>query len=255
MELSCPSCSSKHRTEDYAGAFEIQCSCGYSILLPDENTLHAPAFEDFGALPDFNNASPMAQDHHNDNAFVPLADEAGEGLDPALMAAQAQEGNAFSSLNLTAPEDLPTDMPYDPFELQTQWNADGSLAASPEPEAPKKPAPAPKAPPVVEIPKPVAAQDIVNRIQMASIGYMHGALFDLHLGEIEGDKLKKLSEHCTRVLGDKPWLRAHAPQGFDNPETYLKLKRLSAIPELLAVEIYLHCAQNEIFCELRAHKN
>lgn len=245
MELTCPSCSTKHRTEDHAGAFEVQCTCGYAILLPDENTLQAPLPEGFDALPDFSNASPMAQDHHHENAFVPLAGQPDTSLDPATIAAQSQDDTAFSSLNLTAPEDLPAGMPYDPFELQTQWKPDGSAETPPEP----------KVVPVVMTEKPVAAQDIVNRIQMASIGYMHGALFDLQLGDLEGDKLKNLSEHCEKVLGEKPWLRAHAPQGFDRPETFLKLKKLSAIPELLAVEIYLHCAQNEIFCDLRAHRS
>jgi hypothetical protein len=261
MELTCPSCSSKHRTEDYPGAFEIQCACGYSILVPDEASLVAPPpdqEEDLGPLPDFDGA-PMAQEHHIDNAKVSLAPDDDNPLNVELMAAQAEDdGLAFSSLNLTAPENLPDGMPYDPFELQNQWKPEAGPATI-VPEATKvkapKTAPATPAPKVTPAaPKSVEAQDIVNRIQMASIGYMHGALFDLELGDLPEPSLKKLSQHCTEVLDARPWLRAHVDKGFEKPEGLLKTKKLSAVPELLAVEIYLHCAQNAIRCDLRAHR-
>jgi hypothetical protein len=261
MELTCPSCSSKHRTEDYPGAFEIQCACGYSILVPDEASLMAPTpqqEEDLGPLPDFDGA-PMAQEHYNDNAKVSLASDDDNPLNVELMAAQAQDdGQAFSALNLTAPENLPDGMPYDPFELQNQWKPEaGPVTIVPEPTQVKAPKAAPVvAPPPAPAPAPktVEAQHIVNRIQMASIGYMHGALFDLDLGELPETQLKKLSQHCTQVLDARPWLRAHVDKGFEKPETLLVKRKLSAVPELLAVEIYLHCAQNEIRCDLRAHR-
>jgi hypothetical protein len=262
MELTCPSCSSKHRTEDYPGAFEIQCACGYSILVPDEASLFAPPpeqVEDLGPLPDFDGA-PMAQEHYNDNAKVSLASDDENPLNVELMAAQAQDGGqAFSSLNLTAPEDLPAGMPYDPFELQNQWKPEaGPVTIVPEVTQVKAPKAAPAAPAPVATPatpKVVEAQDIVNRIQMASIGYMHGALFDLDLGELPEAQLRKLSAHCTQVLDARPWLRAFVDKAFEKPETLLRNKQLLAVPELLAVEIYLHCAQNEIRCDLRAHRS
>jgi len=240
MELSCPSCSSKHRSEDYPGAFEIQCACGYALLVPDETSLQAPlaAEEDPAPLPDFDGA-PMAQEHHNEMLISPNSDA------PAA----SDESLGFSALNLTAPENLPEGMPYDAFELDTQWKSE-----SPEPDPATKAAPAP-APKISEEPKPVVAQDIVNRIQMASIGHMHGALFDLELGEIPSTQLKSLSERCQKVLDERPWLRALVARGFDAPEELIRQKKIRAVPELLAVEIYLHCAQNAIACELRAHRS
>ncbi|MEO5667402.1 MAG: hypothetical protein ABIR96_05020 [Bdellovibrionota bacterium] len=258
MELSCPSCSSKHRTEDYPGAFEIQCACGYSILVPDEKSLTAPLDEsDLLPLPDFDGA-PMAQEHQNEN-LISIADtNSSIDLDVSIMAAQAQDDSpAFSSLNLTAPEDLPDGMPYDPFELENQWKPEEPVAemAAPLPSPNKARTATPAATTPKPSPaKPIEAQDLVNRIQMASIGYMHGALFDLNLGEFPDSQLKKLSERCVAVLDDKPWLRAYVSKGFEKPEELLKNRKLSAVPELLAVEIYLHCAQNQIACELLAHK-
>jgi hypothetical protein len=246
MELSCPSCGSKHRTEDYLGAFEIQCACGYSILVPDEASLLPKPEEDLSPPPSFDDA-PMAMEHHDENAKVALANTNSEiSLDPDLIAAQAQDtSQGFSALDLTPPEQLPDGMPYDPFELQTQWKDE----AVPDPINNESPSPPPAPPPRPQ----VEAQDIVNRIQMASIGYMHGALFDLELAEMPDSQIRKLAEHCTQVLQIRPWLREYIDAGFDAPENLFKQKQLSAVPELLAVEIYLHCAQNEIRCALRAH--
>jgi hypothetical protein len=214
--------------------------------------------EDLGPLHDFDGA-PMAQEHYNDNAKVSLASDNDNALHVELMAAQAQDaGQAFSSLDLTAPENLPDGMPYDPFELQNQWKPEaGAATIVPEVTLVKSAKKAPAAPAAVAPPSPpkvVEAQDIVNRIQMASIGSMHGALFDLDLGELPEAQLKKLSAHCTQVLDARPWLRAFVDKGFEKPESLLRHKQLLAVPELLAVEIYLHCAQNEIRCDLRAHR-
>jgi hypothetical protein len=257
MEITCPSCSSKHRTEDYPGAFEIQCACGYSLLVPDEAAIQA-APSDFNALeeqvlPDFD-AAPMAQEHQYDNAKVALAsDDLNSEIDPSVMTAQAQdeESSPFSSLNLTPPEELPEGMPYDSFELESQWKSETPAPDFAAPAEPQEKT-AQETPPA---PKPVVAQTLVDRIQMASIGYMHGALFDMELGEVADGQIKALSEHCTKFLDDKPWLRAHVDKGFERPESLLKQKKLSAVPELLAVEIYLYCAQSRIPCEFRAHRS
>src|SRR4051812_22049811 len=96
MELVCPSCGVKHRTEDHAGAFEILCVCGYSILVPDEEAMAL-------AVPEPSRLMP-----------IPF-EEAAEGLPPPAAPASAE--SAPQSLDMTPSEQLPPGMVYDPFEL------------------------------------------------------------------------------------------------------------------------------------------
>jgi len=61
VELICPSCGAKHRTEDYPGAFEILCACGYSILVPDVQAFDAPLTPAEEA-PGFSHRAPIADE-------------------------------------------------------------------------------------------------------------------------------------------------------------------------------------------------
>jgi hypothetical protein len=83
MELKCPSCGISHESNNYPGAFEINCNCGYAILIPDENIAVSAALENEDGV-----------------IAVPLPAE------------------EIAPLELTPPDQLPHEMAYDSFELQ-----------------------------------------------------------------------------------------------------------------------------------------
>lgn len=264
MELTCPSCNSKHRTEDYPGAFEIQCSCGYSILVPDEASLFESPQEHNDAPPSFDDA-PMAMDELAESKFA----LSGEGSKEDEAEAPAPSTEFFSSLNLTDPAKLPDEMPYDPFELQNQWTQAPSDPLSPEPSAAiSNPGPdSPKtqkddakfkdddAPAVASVSTKTEAQDIVNRIQMASIGYLQGPLFDLDIQGLSPDLSRDLAEHTQKFLSTRTYLREGLSKDFEDPSVLFKKSRILAVPEILAIEIYLYCVQNQITCRFSVHKD
>ncbi|MBP7843390.1 MAG: hypothetical protein KA116_01125, partial [Proteobacteria bacterium] len=112
MELRCPSCGNKHMTEDYPEAFEIQCSCGYSLLVPEmASEILSPGLESgaFASLP----GAIEAQD---EAAKISIDKEL---MDPLMNIPKVDD-------SLTPPEELPNEMPYDPFELQ-QSQANSSI--------------------------------------------------------------------------------------------------------------------------------
>ena len=91
MELRCPSCGVTHKSEDYAGAFEIQCSCGYAILLPDEKEV---------ARDEFNfNDMPAAMEVEDDELKISLEKGLSENSSNDLVS---------DDFNLTPSENLPT---------------------------------------------------------------------------------------------------------------------------------------------------
>src|SRR5687768_14620966 len=102
MDLSCPSCGVVHRTEDYPGAFEIQCSCGYSILVPDEQALAEPALD----VPSYDPSIPTAMEEEDAQMTIPAED---------LSPSEAIESLPGSN-EMTPPDQLPEGMVYDPFE-------------------------------------------------------------------------------------------------------------------------------------------
>lgn len=247
MELSCPSCSTKHKTEDYAGAFEIQCACGYSILVPDESLAQSNLLPpESDPVPSFDDA-PMAMDTLQDATFE-VSDELSDDL------SIEQNDQAFSSLNLSSPEQLPEEMPYDPFELQTQWSDSHSEASKKQnpPETPLTPTPNPSLQPQK---KPISlAQDVVNRIQMSSIGHIHGALFDLEFENLSIDLAKDLTIQIKKFLTQHNYLREKLPLTYEKEENVISSNKLPGIPEVLAVEIYLYCSHNQIKCQFRPSK-
>ncbi len=103
-------------TEDYPEAFEIQCSCGYSLLVPEmASEILSPGLESgaFASLP----GAIEAQD---EAAKISIDKEL---MDPLMNIPKVDD-------SLTPPEELPNEMPYDPFELQ-QSQANSSIEENP----------------------------------------------------------------------------------------------------------------------------
>ncbi|NCN26397.1 hypothetical protein GW915_02385 [bacterium] len=107
MELKCPSCGAKHDTDDFPDAFEMQCACGYSILMPDLSNM------DSGEVSQANesgfSAAPVALDIEDEKNRVLVESD--------IDSSAEEEVSMAASEAMTAPEDLPDEMPYDPFEL------------------------------------------------------------------------------------------------------------------------------------------
>jgi hypothetical protein len=247
VELSCPSCGTKHRTEDYPGAFDIQCGCGYSILVPDidalQDTAPAPGFTTRSPTSEEENESPLRMETHTRNSI---------GGDPGF----------------TPPEDLPKEMPYDPFEIpRLETAADSSLEVDNPfamPASPKDPEPTPLPPPPARRPPPPSpvkatlsrpqppAQALVERSQAASLGQLLGPSFDVEAGGLSREGLVAVSKRCQRLLKNRPWLETELRRRKIDLERIPDSPRIANLPEIVAVEFYMACAEAGGRCEFSA---
>lgn len=266
MELKCPSCGTAHQSDDYPGAFEIQCSCGYSILVPDEDALNAPPPE--AEVPNYDD-SPMAQSEYDEAHKIPLNED-----DEISAVITVEETQNLSSLSMTDPEKLPDEMPYDPFEVQdnfepshenlnTGFDAEGFeekpeddsnsetlsdddalLQADSDSVTDSVPA---------EIATPVTAQDVAEKIQLASLGYLLGSKFTVKVpGDLSTELVTGLLDCTDDQLLKHPWLKEHFSHTRSDLEKIIKATKIQAVPELLALEIYLYCLSHEIDCSINA---
>lgn len=277
MELRCPSCGNAHNTDDYPGAFEIQCSCGYSILVPDEQSLseNIPIDDTHG----FTDA-PMAIDSEEDANRISVEAD----VDPADPDSSGQSSHV-SSLGMTDPEELPEEMPYDPFELSTESsdNDDGEpfpsfeINDTPEGEAEENFSGndeegalgysdsdinedsdasndglneelAETAEPSEE---QVPSQEVVSKVQWASLGQTKGSLFSLQFsGELSAQDRAGILDSLEDGLILSPWLKEVFSLSRKELEDKVSERHLSKVPELLALQIYIYCLENRIPCEV-----
>ena len=282
MDLKCPSCGTSHQSDDYPGAFEIQCSCGYSILVPDEDDLNAPA-PDMDE-PDYS-ASPMAMSEYDDAHKIQI-DEHTSPLH------SVEVDDSTSALNMTPPEELPEGMPYDPFELQDPTSASGSESDDPASEFIPEGFPheevqdfgdsakfeanldftsnspeetdnedttsednseeSPVAEKPVEPAPEVRAQDVAHKVQLASLGYLIGNKFNIELSEVvDGELMANMLDRMEDQLALHPWLKEHFKHNRKDFEKIVATKTLPNIPELIALEIYLFCLEQNLSCRIQ----
>lgn len=252
MELTCPSCGAKHRTEDHPGAFEIHCVCGYSILVPDEASFSLPVEE----------AAPAAA--HSPGPAV-------EHSEPAVESVVAPEPEPIAvnaPLEMTPPEQLPEGMVYDPFELaQAEAAQSGAVATEFTPNfempaessdadatatgtAPAESAPAAAPARPATAAAPASGQAIVERVQAASMGRLLGADYRLRCEGLERDALVQITQRCLKLLKQRPWLETEVRGRKIDLESFPDSPVLARVPELLAMEIYLACAELGGSCSL-----
>lgn len=265
MELTCPSCGTKHRTEDYPGAFDIQCVCGYSILVPDVEAFHE------GPSPGFVSRSPLSQEDS----------ETSIKLDSSSF--------LMNEPTYTPSEDLPAEMPYDPFEIpanqvsepqasppsetqaspysEPQVNPTSgdatlfSLPTSPSPEprvtpasgTPAKPShkKTPPPPPQAATAERTTAQTLVERSQSASLGQLLGAPFDVEAQGLSREALVTVSMRCLKLLKNRPWLETELRRRKINLERIPDAPEFRSLPEIVAVEFYLACIEAGGRCVFR----
>lgn len=208
MEVRCPSCGAQHRSEDYPGAFDILCGCGYLILNPDLEAAPAESQEiNFEGPPLVTGSSPIP-------VAVPSFDEANLNLD------MGGGTESFTAESLTPPEQLPEGMLYDPTEVP-----EGTDIFKPE-----KPA---------EI-----SQVFVERVQKASMGQILGPDYDLEISNLEQNSKLKAREKVQKFLQDHKWLREIMERRSFIIENLFQDDKLEQVPEALAVEIYTACLEN-----------
>lgn len=252
MELSCPSCSVKHRTEDHVGAFEILCVCGYSILVPDEAAFAEPA-------PVTSHASrvPTTLDAEDSELAIPA---------PEPEAAPA-------AFEMTPPEELPDGMVYDPFEVSEMGAATETPAIVAPPtenftpptetaglgfesivpeasfEAPaatptKAPAAAPAAP------RAAVGQKIVERVQAASLGRLLGHSYELRCEGLDRERLVEIANRCEALVKARPWLESELRNRGLVLSALADDTKLANVPEVVALEVYLACYELGGTCSL-----
>lgn len=226
MEINCPSCGVKHRTEDSPGAFEINCVCGYALLVPDEDALRR--------------ATPNAE-----SVRIPISLEE---EDQSLLIKPDVENTAPPAEGLTDSADLPDGMIYDPFEVQGFENPPPTLSVvenPPDEFSPDEPEPSAgrfDSVTVITTPeKPAPAQTIVNRSQAASMGQFLGATYDIECQGLDRESLVSLSQRCQLLVKSRPWLETELRRRQIRLETLADDPRLVGVPELIAIEIYLGC--------------
>ena len=241
MQLTCPSCGRKHRSEKYKGQFDIACPCGYSILLPDEEALAA---ESVAAVPaeipaevqelGFS-AVPAAIEEEDQNLKLPV--EAPVELPPA-------------SNEMTPPDELPHGMVYDPFELGPRTDASPVMAADPEPSLSEphfEDSAAVASSQEVETP----LQSLVSRTQVASLGQLLGPRFDLNISQLDLTAWKGVVAAVLKLIEERAWLKKWMEEHQISLEDLEVPSSLTGLPELVAVEIYIQVVQNGGGCEFQ----
>jgi len=228
MELSCPSCGAKHNTEDYPGAFEIACTCGYSLLVPDEKAYLAQTQGAAPSLAPPTSALPTSAEEADRETLLKVESLIVPGVEP--------DSTGMSG-------ELPSGMIYDAFEFPS-----GDVAVETNPFTPSFHSPPgeaaglpPSEPVSASTPRPVAQpmQETVERVVRGQLGQILGRTFSLEMMDLSVDARETLVKRVSRFLDLRPWLRVElATQGFE-VERLNKENQFNRIPEVLAVEIYL----------------
>ena len=218
MEISCPSCSRKHQSEEHADEFEFTCECGYSILMPSENALNPEAEQE---------PSISTQDQ----LFgIPGLGEEGE-------ISQILNPTTFESL--TPPEQLPEGMTYDPFEVQNVVLTPAEPLLISEPQAQAHAAPLePK------------SQTIIEKSVRSSLGQILGTSFNIRIHGLSAEDFEKFKIKASEFCQFRPWLGDEVKKGNIFLEKMSPNLWISNLPEALAIELYLKTLEFGGSCEV-----
>jgi DNA-directed RNA polymerase subunit RPC12/RpoP len=229
MELSCPSCGNKYLTEDYPETFEIQCSCGYSILVPEmASEIHSPS-------PDDKNFNSLAGAVEAQDEAMKISLNPNDLADPLLNIPKLDE-------SLTPSTELPNEMPYDPYEVnnlesnnreKTLANFDLSVNDAPTAEDFSNENN------LIKEENLSPTQKIIQRAQVASIGQLIGLSYNLQIQNLDSNQIKEIYKKCEILLETRPWLMNELKKRNINLKDALEKKELEQIPEMLALEIFM----------------
>lgn len=239
MEALCPSCGLKHETNDYPGAVEIPCSCGYSVFIDDSSSRNLSP-ETLDPAEPFLNSPPLSFESQD------------SGLTDRIPDSELHRNPLFSN-SLTAPEDLPKEMPYDPYELGNKLISDLERdAAEDEADAKKRPRAQEKNPNAATHPVPKSDEfqkQLLNRIQTASIGRFIGNSFNVQLMNLDQGKDLELLDRIETFLSNHVWIREEIQKRKIDLRKMLGDRSFQDLPESLAVEIYLRSFELGALCK------
>ena len=289
MLISCPSCGVQYKSEDYGNDFEIQCSCGYALLLPDLEAFSKPQ-----PNTQYANSPPSALAESDPAELLNPSSTPDAAKDSANQIVHPLQG----SLEMTPAEQLPEGMIYDPFELPADassespqpaattpvgspfedadagadfsgelaglkfeeapddvlGSAEDSSAAASESSFPPKGHSAAKSqedPPPLEAIAPT--EELLQRVQLGTMGQFVGALFTIECAGLEKSDLEQIRESCGKLFKARPWLETLVSSRGADLNLFVKKGRLGPIPESLAVEIYLKCFELGGNCSFKKH--
>jgi hypothetical protein len=219
MEVRCPSCSAQHRSEDYPGAFDILCGCGYLILNPELSS----------ESQSYNQVNFEGAPATSENPKITIEDETAVIQSDNF---SLEENPPFTAKNLTPPEELPAGMLYDPAEI-----------------------PASTVEEIIETKIPEKSQALVERIQSASMSQVLGPDYDLEFTDLDQENRLKARERVHKFLQDHKWLLEIMERRSFVMETVFQNEKLEKVPEALAVEIYIACLENGGKCNFQKHND
>ncbi len=237
MLITCPSCGRSHDSARHRGAFEIDCDCGYSILIPDEDAMESASDD----VPGFQ-APPIAMDEEDNRIAVDVGESTNAISDlPAANPFAPFDG----AIDMTPESELPGGMIYDPDEAdalaesKNTWSQNSTVeesfldpfVAESEDENPTK-----KIDVVEELAKEFEsspAQRLVLQNQSASLGHLVGSYFDLNLSALNATQLTKMSSRCEELQKNNPWIKqlVQSRPSKCGPEDFLNQKKLWPYPK------------------------
>ncbi len=207
-----------HRSEDYPGAFDILCGCGYLILNPDIGGMGSSSNDDYNEI-NFEGPPAVAETAAKDLIKVHQEIEEPQMAHPTAAA-------PFSAENLTPSDQLPEGMLYDPGEVPL----DSPLMLSEIEETNKV--------------ESTISRIFVERVQRASIGQILGPDYELEFSNLDTEARLKARERVEKFLQDHKWLREEMERRSFVLAEVFQTERMSHIPEALAVEMYIACLEN-----------
>jgi hypothetical protein len=212
---------------------------------------------------ELNCSSCGAKHRTEDHQGIPTSLEAGdEGIQatPDLITespvTQRFEAQALPGISgMTAPDDLPHGMIYDPFELPTIEPGVGDMLGIPgvgtdaEPQAEvealgaptNEPTPeaAPPSPPVPRQTVVEAAQHLIDSTQLGSMGQYLGPSYELTIETASAELKQELLTHLEVLIEERPWLETELRKRNLDANSFVGDAPVYDCPEILAVEVYL----------------
>lgn len=245
MELLCPSCSTKHETSHYPETFEIQCGCGYSLLIPDE-----------GAFQNSNTPHPLS----NIATSVEAEDEAlrisipeslnnlkdPNNIDP-LTDKETQENSIFTAMDMTPPEDLPEGMLYDPMELPEKNTTESAFAPSENNQPGSLTTPFNASENTLSTDR----KTLIEESLLAHAGQFLGENYSLIFSGLNAEAQKIIESECQKFLAQRPWLEEVLQQNSFSFDPFVQNRQINGVPEILAVELYLLCTHLGGLCDFK----
>lgn len=229
MEITCPSCQEKHDSSLYPDAFEIQCSCGYSILIPDLSA-SSPA-------PDPSVAVAVVEEDEALKISTPQ-------VAPSPVPVEPVDPLAFSADAMTPSEDLPEGMVYDPTEIPGHVEAPAIVATHETTDSTSSTRHEP-------LKKTTHGQKIIEKSLLSQAGQFLGSSYTLRLSNLTTEALTEVKQNLYHLTTRRPWLLDELKKRSIDLDSLTLDQDLADIPEVLAVELYLLTVQLGGSCTFR----